>query len=142
MIRLAAIGDIPRLLDLGEQFAATVPAMANFNREIAHLSWTSFIESDIALVLMIDDYSGMLAAIISPDPYTGELVATEMAWFVSPDNRGGGIRLLAEFEKRAKQVGCKRIIMAHLITEQTKQLEKLYERRGYVPLETHYIKDI
>lgn len=129
-------------MDLAEGFASTVPEMASFDREIAKKSWIQFINMGAGKILILDDYSGMLAYMIHPDPYTGELTATEMAWFVDPNKRGRGLLLLIEFEKWAKAWECKRVVMTLLHTEQSEMLSKLYVRRGYVSRETNYIKDI
>ena len=77
-----------------------------------------------------------------PDPNTGEMLATEFFWFVNPESRGSGLKLLKVFEKWAKEKGCKKVIMVHLSDSMPEKIRNIYLRFGYKVAETHYIKEV
>jgi GNAT superfamily N-acetyltransferase len=52
------------------------------------------------------------------------------------------IKLFLTFEKWAKDIGAKRIVMAHLMNEDGHKLGKFYLRKGFKPVETHYSKTL
>jgi len=54
---------------------------------------------------------GMLGFIVFPHFLSGETVAGEVFWWVEPDFRGEGVKLLREAEKLAKERGAKRMQM-------------------------------
>jgi histone acetyltransferase (RNA polymerase elongator complex component) len=57
-------------------------------------------------------------------------------WWVEPEHRGAGVRLVREAEKRAKEAGAQRIQMI----APTKQVGAIYERLGYAFIESAYGK--
>jgi GNAT superfamily N-acetyltransferase len=85
---------------------------------------------------------GILGFFMWPDINDGELVATEAFWYVKEGHRGNGVRLLLDYEKLARERGCKRIGMVHLSALKADKLSALYERMGYVPTETHFFKEL
>src|SRR5438046_730546 len=60
---------------------------------------------------------GMLGGLLSPDMNTGEMTASEAFWYVLKDYRNSieSIKLLIYFEQWAKEIGAKRVVMAHLM---------------------------
>jgi GNAT superfamily N-acetyltransferase len=65
--------------------------------------------------------------------------STEIFWYVRKGYRGRyGIDLIEEYEQWAKQKGCKRIRMIHLVDLMPDKLKRFYERRGYKEIETVY----
>lgn len=85
---------------------------------------------------------GGLGCIKYPDLHDGVLTAVETVWFVHPDYRGYGMKLFDAYEQWAKNNGCKKIAMIHMVDSYPEILEKLYRRRGYRLMEKHYIKEI
>lgn len=87
---------------------------------------------------------GMMGGILSPDMLDGQLIATEAFWFVAPEARKStwGFKMLMHFEQWAKEVGAKRIVMAHLLSSFPEALGAYYNRRGYVATEIHYVKQL
>jgi GNAT superfamily N-acetyltransferase len=90
------------------------------------------------------EVQGALGCIKGPDLHNGEMVAVETFWYVLPEYRGdfGSIQLFLAFEKWAKDQGCVRKAMIHMIDSHPKQLQRLYERRGYKLIEQHYEKEV
>lgn len=85
---------------------------------------------------------GGLGCVVGPDLHYPRVIAVETYWFVSPDYRGAGLMLLAFFEKWAKENNCDAVAMVHLLDSMPTKLKKLYERRGYVLIENHYLKEV
>lgn len=86
---------------------------------------------------------GALAAARSIDPFTGEMQAYEMFWFVLPEHRGTptvAVGLLKSYERWARDGGCVRASMVHLHALQGDRLAALYERLGYKLMESAYLK--
>lgn len=82
--------------------------------------------------------------VAAPDPYaSGDLKAYEMFWYVHPDHRRGGAgrMVFEDWEKWAREQGCKRVTMCHL-TDMNPAVAKAYEARGYRPVEIHYWKEL
>jgi hypothetical protein len=66
-----------------------------------------------------------------------------MFWFVDPEYRKGeGLKLLSAYEAIAAKIGVKRMSIAHLLSDNNQTLNKLYVKKGYRPMETHYVKEI
>ena len=71
-------------------------------------------------------------------------MCTEAAWFVEKEYRGTtvGIRLLKNYEKKARKKGAKQISMVSIGKLNAQSLDKIYTKMGYEPFEQHYIKEI
>jgi GNAT superfamily N-acetyltransferase len=81
---------------------------------------------------------GMIGASINVHPFTGELVASEAAWWIDLEHRGGtaAVRLLAEAEAWARDNGAVRFQMVAPVGRY--DVRDLYLRRDYAELETIY----
>jgi GNAT superfamily N-acetyltransferase len=88
------------------------------------------------------DVQGAIGGLLYPDPYSGEMIATEMFWFVRSAHRGEGMKLYREFERWAIAQGAQRIRMVHLADSMPDRLSVLYRRLGYRLAETVWEKEI
>lgn len=144
-IRYVQSSELPLLFSMAENFWAEGKLPGQFKPEVFIRTWTTLMENNIGRILGYfkeDRIAGALGFILSPDPNDGEMVATEMFWFVLPSDRGGtGLKLLHFYERLAKAAGAKRTIMAHLQGLNDEKLKHLFARRGYRPIETHYLKE-
>jgi GNAT superfamily N-acetyltransferase len=77
---------------------------------------------------------GMIGYIVFPHFISGEIVAGEVFWWVEPEHRGEGPKLLREAEKRVAAAGAKRMQMI----APNERVGKLYERFGYSFVESTY----
>ena len=144
MIIQATENQVDLIVPLGNQFSDS-SKFVRFDTEIAVKNIKSIISNKFGtLFLYIRNGSvlGMICGIKHPDMLTGEWVATELFWFVDSKHRGIGIKLLNKFERWAKRSGCKQIIMVHLSDLMPEVVEKIYIRRGYRLLESHFIKEL
>jgi GNAT superfamily N-acetyltransferase len=90
-------------------------------------------------VMVGGQLAGGIAVVELPNLITGDLYAEEVAWWVEPNRRGLrlGPQLIAVAEEWATTRGLRSIKMVAPIPS---QVGRYYERRGYVALETAYLK--
>lgn len=147
MVRELTVEEIKLAPPLGQEFYATGAIPGKLIPEVFTLSWTRFYAADFGRIFGLfngDELVGVLGGILYPDSNDGVLVATEMFWFVASKHRGtvGSLRLFDAYEKWAKERGAGRIAMIHLQALAPETLEKLYLRKGYRKLESHYVKTL
>lgn len=70
--------------------------------------------------------------------------AYDIGFWVEPELRGTSLalRLLKQFEAKAKELGADRVIMVGLETQRPEAMKSFYHKLGYRTLETNYIKEI
>lgn len=141
IVRQLEPDEIEKILPLCDEFSNSSGFVA-YKKDVFVNSWTQFILSGLGVIFILPEYKGMLGALKFNDPNTGELIATELFWFVDASARGRGIKLLNAFEKWAKKEGCKKTIMVHLSDSIPEEVKKIYIRKGYIELETHYMKGV
>lgn len=106
----------------------------------------SLLNAGVAgVIIAVDDDKvvGAIGGVVTQQPFTGQRVAIEQFWFVDADHRRSGVghELLAAYERWAVASDVEAIVMVHLLPGHDR-LRKLYESRGYRPLETSYIMTI
>lgn len=77
---------------------------------------------------------GMIGLMAYPHPMSGERTVAEVMWWVQPESRGCGLRLLRAGEDWAREQGATVLQMI----APSPETERLYERLGYVPVERTY----
>lgn len=83
---------------------------------------------------------GLLMAAAFDHPFGAGKIAKETVWFIAPEARGlGALRMLDAYEAWAREQGCDLVGMASLATN---DVSRLYERRGYQAVETHFMKTL
>lgn len=80
------------------------------------------------------DLVGMIGMLAMPHFVSGQMVASELFWWVEPESRGHGVRLLRAAERWAASVGATHI---HMIAPGV-DVARLYERLGYTQIERVY----
>jgi GNAT superfamily N-acetyltransferase len=133
--------------DIGKLFYSELELPGGFKIDVFIHNWQMLIANNIGVMwkLVLEGKPvGFLGGVLMPDVNNGELVATEMFWYVHPAHRKSlwSIKLFLTFEKWAKDIGAKRIVMAHLMNEDGHKLGKFYLRKGFKPVETHYSKTL
>jgi len=136
-----------RVTSLALSFLNECGLPVKFNLDVFLKNWTVLLENNMGVMwkyVKNDQIVGMLGGILSPDILDGSLTATETFWYVHPEHRTGrgGLELLLTFEKWAVEIGANRIMMAHLVEHNSETLKKLYERRGFKPIEIFYSKEL
>lgn len=150
IVRLKA-GEVHQCSDGGRAFFAEGNLPGGFDPDVFTRTFDNLIWSGRGIVLAsyrLSEHnrtiSGALGGVLAPSPFNGKLMAVEMFWFVIEEYRGSadGIRLLKAFEQWAVEQRAEMISMIHLLALQPEKLGKLYQRMGYHPVETNYIKHL
>lgn len=141
MIRLAVKADIPRLVEMGQRFRAHstyAQYLADNPKQMAKLGEQLIAVDGLLLSEREGQIIGMMGFILHNHFISGEKVAGEVFWWVEPEYRGDGLRLMHDAERRAKAAGAKYM---HMIAP-TEQVEAVYERLGYEYVEATYQKTL
>ena len=83
---------------------------------------------------------GVLIGQVVDDPLQRTKIFQELIWYVRPEQRKQGIKLLRTVEDYCKATGIGAIVMSHTDTAHNVKFENFYRRRGYTYLESHYMK--
>lgn len=143
-IRHAADTDIPRMLAMGRRFH-----LETRYSDLTKIDWHAVeatahaliaAESGAIFVAVLDaTIIGMLGLSTYTHPLSGELLATELFWWVEPEYRGSaGIKLLRAGERWARLMGAIRLQMI----APTPEIETLYDRLRYTRVEVNYQKEL
>jgi len=143
--RAVADADWDQMGDLAVKFYEEKPIPGQIDRRIWISNWSKWVAADVAVIWVAEDNKiirGAVGGIQTQDPSTNEWMMVEAFWFVEPENRGCGVKLLLKWIAVAKARQCKRLTMVHLSDLDSKRVGTLYLRLGMKPLETHYWKNI
>lgn len=143
MIREARFVDIPRLVDLGVRFMreANYAALLPPDRTRQAKVMRQLIGDANGLILVSEnenEIEGMLGAVIMQHPFSAQWVMQELFWYLRPDRRGAGIRLLKKAEDWARSSGATRIILV----APSKRIARFYRKTGLSHMEEHFIKSL
>lgn len=138
VVREATIEDLPFLMDIGQKFfeANEWPVELNFNPEFLEKTLIHLISDDNGVILRND--TGCIGGLLFPYYFTGDLTTQELFWWADKD----GLELLEAFERWSKNYGAKTVSMITLAGLNPERVGKIYQRRGYTPVEHSYIKVI
>jgi GNAT superfamily N-acetyltransferase len=145
-IAKATMHDLSKLQNCAQRFYASSRFLTKFDMARFVKIWAGLLESESGVIFLLLDNGqnavGALGGVAYPDIYSGEMIASEMYWFVMPEYRGGGIRLYRAFEEWAKEQECLQVRMVHLLDSMPEKLERVYRHFGFTPAEVHYVKDL
>lgn len=146
MIRIATNEELDVIAQLGPKFWSESNLPGGFKPDVFVDNWKKIIARDQGCIIFNQDdgggINGAIGLLVYQDINDGELVMQEAFWFVSPESRGFGIRLLKKAEEIAKMINVKRFVMTHLLNNYADQLARLYPRLGFKALEINYIKHL
>lgn len=143
MIRDATIDDVPRLVEMGRRFWADSPYRLTLTENPAQMATIAerlVTQADGVVLVAATPFGlvGMLGLLLFAHHLSAELVAGEVFWYVEPEHRGAGLRLLKQAEEWARAHGARRLQM---IAPDTR-VGQVYARFGYTPVEVAYQKDL
>ena len=145
MIREAKADEALKVVSFLKQFEQA-SQFVKVDVDHASKQFARLINSGNGVVFIMENSKGELqggiGAIALPDLNCGVMTAVETFWFVAPEHRGGGMRLMEAFERWGKDKGCKRLAMIHLVDSYPDILEKIYINEGYKLVEKHYVKEV
>lgn len=96
-----------------------------------------------AFLLIVENVcQGILFGVVMKSMTSSRLMFQEIIWYVNAPFRKYGLKLLREAEKLLKSIGVSLIIMAVLENSKTEKIKRFYERVGYKPMETHFVRTL
>lgn len=108
-----------------------------FSAPHADMLFRQHLERGLVLVFG-EPVAGVLMAATFDHPFGAGRWAKETVWYIAPSSRGrSALQMLDAYEVWACEQGCTTIGMASLASN---DVSKIYERRGYAPAETHFVK--
>ncbi len=141
----ATIADLPKIQLIADEFYKSSKFLSGFQVDRFIELWTGLLASGTGIIFAYegpDGWTGAIGGIAYAEPYSGELIATEMFWFCREGHRGEGVKLYRAFEQWAKEWGCNQVRMVHLLDSMPEKLEKFYRHMGYTAAEVHYVKQL
>jgi GNAT superfamily N-acetyltransferase len=143
MTRMATRRDIPRLVEMGQHFLDSTVYRGLIGRNTSQMAATAsmLIDSPDGCVVVAERSGvvvGMLGALVFTHHISGERVGGEVFWWVEPEHRGCGVRLLKASETWARARGAVRMQMI----APTPDVGALYQRMGYAAVETTYQRSL
>lgn len=143
MIREATIDDVPRLVEMGGRFVGSsnyCGRLANNPRAQCDMMLRLIGHCDGKVFVSEKDGSvtGMVGVAAFMHPWSGEWMAEEVFWWVEPEARGPGIKLLKRAEQWANDKSCVRMRSS----APNGRVARAYRALGYTKIEEAYLKDI
>jgi hypothetical protein len=143
VIRDATPDDIPRLVEMGTRFLteSVYSGKVLVNPEAITRTMGLLLASDVGALFVSEldgVVTGMIGLMVFEHPFTGQRAAQELFWWVEPEHRGNGLKLLKRGEQWAAAAGAQHI---HMVAP-TPAVGHLYERLSYGYLEAVYQKAI
>lgn len=134
MIRTATAGDIPEVTRLAAEFHAYSPYRDYpFDPDAFSAFAGRLIEGGI--IFLSDD--GFIAGLLNPLFFNPSVVmGAELMWFARKEGRA----LREAFEAWAREQGAVGVQFSGLADDQAEAIRRNYERAGYQPVETAYLK--
>jgi GNAT superfamily N-acetyltransferase len=139
MIRTATADDVPRIVEMGLRFRRETKYANHIGDNAEQLAALTGKVISEGIALVSEDAGrvcGMIGILLFPHFISGELIAAEVAWWVEPEHRGAGIKLVREAERKARERGAKRMQMI----APSDQVGSVYKRLGYSYVEAAYDK--
>lgn len=145
MIRALKPEEVALCVEGGKLFFAEGKVPGGFDPDVFIENGERLIEEERGVILGAfegDQIVGALCGVLCQSFFSTAWLAVENFWYVLPDKRGQGIRLLDAYERWAEGAGADFISMIHLEALQPEALGKLYVRRGYHLVEKNFLKRI
>ena len=147
-VRPATSADRARLVEMAMRFIRESPYRDSITPDARHIGRlvdllvAGNVDDGVRSIFVAEGVSGpmgMIGLAGSPHPMSGELTVGELAWWLEPEVRGGitAARMLHVAERWAAEQGARSIDM---IAPVGSSVGALYERRGYLAMETTFRK--
>jgi GNAT superfamily N-acetyltransferase len=151
-VREATISDLASVTELLKAFTSATTAHFSFvdnDDQSIEASVLLLLNNPLARVFLAETDDGRPVGTVSGLLYPiwfnhKHLTGQEMFWFVDPDHRRSkaGKLLFDALEKWAASTGAQSFSMASAAGPHQKRVNQIYEKKGYAPTETSYIKEL
>jgi GNAT superfamily N-acetyltransferase len=141
MIRAAIAADVPRLVEMGRRFRSVTgyaKILAENPEKMAELAGQLVSQGGLLVSERSGTLVGMLGFIVYPHFISGETTGGEVFWWVEPEHRGEGVKLLREAERLARAAGAQKMQMI----APTERVATFYQRLGYEFVEASYQRSL
>lgn len=138
--RIATNDDIPALIEMGRRFHAMSPhkMLGPYDEHAVANMLAALIADTMGSIVLTND-EGAIGGRMAPLYFSPTVRFMEEAfWWAGK----GGRELLDAFEFLAKRMGAKASYMSTLDNEHVAAADRIMRRRGYVPLERRYLKEL
>lgn len=147
-IRAATLEDVPLLVRMGEAFLegssygrlfpASPGRLEALVRTVVTVGIGLVAVEPPATLMGAETLLGMIGALLYEHPFSGEMVADEVAWWVNPDARArrAGPLLLVSLKAEATNRGA---VMLKVSSPAGTRVAEYLEGNGYVPVETAFL---
>lgn len=147
IVRAATRSDVDAIVAMAERFYAQTSYAGIVPLVKESAAGLAIVLMDHGVMLVAEQGErvvGMVGLFLEPFTFNVAItVATELVWWVEPDARetGAGMALLAAIEPACRDKGADLIRMM-LLHNSPPHAAALYARRGYVPTEHAFTKEI
>jgi len=148
-LRLATKDDFLVVSEMARKFYETTPYFGVLEYDDSKMADTILglfsdpKQSVVILALKDDEPVGMLVGQVGELLVSRDRVATEMAWWMSPEHRSSkkALELIGAYEYWAKEVaGCQYVQLSCLEDLSIDRVSRFYTKKGYKPFEKFFIK--
>lgn len=131
------------MIEMGSRFVRDTKYAGQIsnNTEAMQALLESMMAQPTALLLVSETdegVNGMIGMFLFEHPMSGDMVASETFWWVEPESRGGGVRLMRAAEQWARGHGAVRMQMI----APTRNVGEFYKRVGYEEVETTWQREL
>jgi GNAT superfamily N-acetyltransferase len=139
VIREATTADVPRLVAMGTRFLSETVYRGRMTVTPVQMADTvhMLLASPAGTVFVAErdgNLVGMIGLLFYTQTISGEATVAELFWWVEPEHRGNGVRLLKRAEKWAVERGATAM---HMVAP-TPDVGALYTALGYELIESTY----
>jgi len=120
-------------------------ALSAFSRVISIPALEATIQKykeDSFLLIIDNKCEGIIAGTRANSPLNNDKVYQEMIWYINKKSRHLGVLMMIKVEAVLKEKGYTQLIMALIHGSKEDKLGRFYERNGFKPFETHYLKNL
>lgn len=140
-MRDATDADVDAIVAMAQRFLASSTYAPHVLANPTHMRTLALhlIDSPDGTVIVAEHDEtlvGMIGCLCYPHVLSGVRVCGELVWWVEPEHRGIGLRLLDDAEQWARDHGA---LEMHMVAP-TVDVERIYARRGYTPLERTFTR--
>ncbi len=143
IIREATLEDVPALVTMGQKFLTQSiykDIIGNNPGQMTAIGYQLIISPQGVILVSETENTptGMLGMICHEHFLSGEWVSGEVFWWVNPESRGEGLRLMRAAELWSLKQGAVKMLMI----APDERVGQLYSRLGYQIVETTYQKTL
>lgn len=142
MIREATEKDIPALVEMGRDFFDLTGLPIEYDEDSVAGMIENLIDGENAVVFVDEEVKSAIAGLVYPFYFNTSIISgNEMFWWVSPEKRGSGLKLMDKLENWARDKGAD-LFQVTCLHEGHAKIGEYYQRRGYKPTEHNYMRTL